>query len=82
MQIAASGLGTLFWFSAAIKGKDCRNIEYEEGIKNMPHGLLHCKRKDISNRTSDNIWEFAPNRYLGISQEFSRYSKISFNYEV
>jgi hypothetical protein len=46
--IADSGLGSPFWFSAAINGKDCRNATYKHRIRNTPYCLLYGEEKDLS----------------------------------
>ncbi len=47
-EIADSGLGAPFWFSAATNGKDCRNATYKHRIRNTPYRLLYGEKKDLS----------------------------------
>ena len=39
--MSESGLGGQFWFSAAIAGKDARNVMYKQRIKTTPWMLIH-----------------------------------------
>ena len=46
--MAESGLGGQFWFSATMRGVNCRNANYKERLGTTQHEKLYGKKKDIS----------------------------------